>query len=133
MPGLALRAVLLLLAAYHLVIGVVSVTSLRATARLTNALYGLSVRDDPQLAYAVRMLGLYALAIGSLLALAARAPSQHRDVIAVVAVLQLMRAASRIVSRRELTRVFSVPARRNALNAALLVVEAAILFLCFPA
>lgn len=132
MPGLALRAVLVVLAAYHLLVGMVSVTSFRATARLTSALYGLNVRDDPQLAYAVRMLGLYALAVGSLLALAARAPSEHRDVIAVVAVLQLLRAASRLVSRRELTRVFSVPARRNALNAALLVAEAAILFLCFP-
>jgi len=133
MAAVALRTVLLVLALYHLVIGVVSVLSFRATTRLTSAFYGLSVRDDPQLAYAVRMLGLYALAVGSLLVFAAREPTTHRDVIAVVAGLQLLRAASRIVSGRELESAFALPPRRNAINAALLVVEAAILVLCFPA
>ena len=132
MAELALRAVLVALAAYHLAIGVISVASFRATARLTSAFYGLSVRDDPQLAYAVRMLGFYALAIGSLLALAAREPSSHRDVIGVVAGLQMLRALSRIVSGRELATAFRLPPRRNLINAALLVAEAAILVLCFP-
>ena len=132
MSELALRGVLAVLAIYHLIIGVVSVTSFRGTARLTSAFYGLTVADDPQLAYAVRMLGFYACALGALLLLAARAPAQHRDVIAVVAVLQLGRAVSRIVSRRDLALAFRLSPRRNALNAALLVVEGAILILCFP-
>jgi hypothetical protein len=67
-----------------------------------------------------------------LLLIAAGAPEAHRDVIAVVAVLQLMRAVSRIVSRRDLAFAFRLSPRRNAFNAALLVVEAAILILCFP-
>ena len=131
--SVALRTLLVLLAIYHLVIGAVSVLSFRATARLTSAFYGLSVRDDPQLAYAVRMLGFYALAVGSLLVFAAREPATHRDVIAVVAGLQLLRAVSRIVSGRELASAFRLPTRRNAINAALLVAEAVILVLCFPA
>ena len=128
-----LRALLALLAGYHLAIGVVSVASLRATARVVGALYGLSVAETPALRYAVRMLGLYALALGALLALAARAPATHRDVIAVVAGLQLARAACRLLLRRELAAAFQLPARRNAINAALLVAEAAVLVACFPA
>jgi|SRR5947208_3265413 len=135
MPGEAstiLRALLALLAGYHLAIGVVSVASLRVTARVVAALYGLSVAETPALRYAVRMLGLYALALGALLALAARAPGAHRDVIAVVAGLQLARAACRLLLRHELTAAFQLPMRRNAVHAALLVAEAAVLVACFP-
>jgi hypothetical protein len=132
MSELALRGVLGVLAIYHLFIGVVSVGPLRGTARVTRAFYGLAVPDDPRLAYAVRMLGFYACALGVLLLIASGAPEKHRDVIAVVAVLQLMRAVSRIVSRRDLALAFRLSPRRNAFNAVLLVVEAAILILCFP-
>lgn len=132
MSELALRTVLIALATYHAVVGVISVVSLRATARLTSVFYGLSVHDDPQLAYAVRMLGFYALAIGALLVVAARAPTQHRDVIAVVACLQLLRAGSRLLSRHQLSLTFRLFPRRNAFNAALLVAEAAVLLLCLP-
>jgi len=130
--SLALRAVLALLAVYHLAIGVVSVSSLTLTARVTARLYGIAVGESPQLRYAVRMLGLYALALGALLALAAWRPSEHREVIAVVCALQLARAGCRVLFRDELTAAFRVPARRNAVGAALLVAEAAVLAVCFP-
>jgi hypothetical protein len=130
---LALRAVLALLALYHLAIGTLSVASLRLTARVTSRLYGLAVVETPALRYAVRMLGLYALALGTLLAVAARSPGQHREVIVVVAALQLARALHRVLLRREVADAFSVPARRNALNAALLVAEAIVLAACLPA
>lgn len=133
MAALVLRAVLVVLAIYHLVIGAVSVLSFDVTVRLTSAFYGLRVNDDPQLAYAVRMLGLYALAIGALLVVAARDPASHRDVIAVVAGLQLLRGISRILSARQLSLAFRLSRRRNVMNAALLVIEATILILCFPA
>ena len=132
MASLLLRTVLWVLAVYHLVIGVVSVSSLEMTGRLTSALYGIRLNENPQLAYAVRMLGSYALAIGALLVIAARAPASHREIIVVVAGLQVLRGVSRLVSRHELTRAFSLPPRRNALNAALLFVEAAILILFLP-
>lgn len=130
-----LRAVLALLAAYHLAIGAASVASFGATARLTRSLYGATLGDaaaDPRLRYAVRMLGLYALALGTLLALAARDPLAHRPVIAAVAALQSARALCRVAYRRDLAAAFGVPPRRNAVNVALLVAEAAALALAFP-
>jgi hypothetical protein len=130
--SVVLRAVLLLLGGYHLGIGAVSVLSLRLTARVTAALYGVSVAESAPLRYAVRMLGLYALALGVLLVLAAREPNAHRDVIAVVAGLQMARALCRLLFRRELAAAFQLPMHRNALNAALLVGEAALLVLCYP-
>src|SRR4051812_16642359 len=103
MAELALRTILVVLAVYHVAIGAVSVFSFAFTARLTSIFYGLRVNRDPQLAYAVRMLGLYALALGTLLVVAASDPGAHRDVIAVVAGLQLLRGLARIVSARQLS------------------------------
>jgi hypothetical protein len=126
---IALHALLGVLATYHLGIGVVSLFSPAATARIARTMYGIAVSENPQLRYAMRMLGLYALALGTLLALAAVNPRANRNVILVVCGLLLARAACRIVLRRELGAAFQVPPRRNGLNAALLVVEAVVLAL----
>ena len=80
----------------------------------------------------MRMLGLYALALGSLLALATWNPTGYRAVIVVAAGLQLASAACRILLRKELTTGFNIPARRNYLNASLLVAEACVLVMAFP-
>ena len=128
-----LRLVLGVLALYHLGIGLASVLSGRLTARVAEAMYGIRVDASPQVRYAVRMLGLYALALGALLVPAALSPAAHREIIVVVCGLQLARAACRVLLRRELTAAFRVSPRRNALNAALLVAEAAVLAVCLPA
>jgi hypothetical protein len=127
-----LRVVLGLLAAYHLAMGWLAVLSPATAGRASAMLYRASVADAPELRYAVRMLGLYAVAIGSLLALATWSPSEYRAVIIVTAGLQLARAACRILLRRELAAGFDVPARRNYLSASLLVAEACVLAITVP-
>ena len=129
---LLLRLVLGVLAAYHLGIGLASLVSARLTARIMGALYGIGVDESAQMRYAVRMLGLHALALGALLVPAALSPAEHRATVVVVCGLQLARAACRLLLRRELTAAFRVSPRRNALNAALLVAEAAVLAVCLP-
>jgi hypothetical protein len=122
------RIVLGVLAVYHLSIGVVSLASHRAATSVVVKLYGVSSLDSaPQLRYATMMLGLQALAIGSLAAVAAWTPFAHRDVIAVLAALQAGRAVYRLVFRRLLREAFGIPVRRNALTAALLIAEAMVL------
>jgi hypothetical protein len=128
----ALHLVLGALALYHLGIGVASLLSFEAVSRIARPLYGLDLQASVQLRYAVRMLGLYALALGTLLAFAALQPRANRNVILVVAGLQLARALSRVVFRHELASAFHVPLRRNALNAAVLVAEAAVLLVALP-
>jgi hypothetical protein len=128
----ALRGVLGLLVAYHVSIGLLAVFSPRMTARVSGPLYALEAAENPQLRYGVRMLGLYALAIGVLLALALWKPAEYTEVIVVVCGLQLARAACRVVLRHELSAAFNVPPRRNALNASLLVAEALVLAFSIP-
>jgi hypothetical protein len=128
----ALRGVLGLLAAYHLSIGLLAVFSPRLTARVSGALYALEAADNPQLRYGVRMLGLYALAIGVLLSLALWKPAEYTEVIVVVCGLQLARAACRVLLRHELSAAFNVPPRRNALHASLLLAEACVLAFYIP-
>jgi len=128
-----LRATLALLAAYHLAIGLVSVASPAGTRRVARAFYGLALEPGPQVAYAVRMLGLYALALGTLVALAAWRPAEHRATVLVLAALQGARALSRLASARTLAADFGVPPARNRANAALLLAEAAVLAFCAPA
>lgn len=127
-----LRVVLVILAGYHLGIGIISITSLRLTARVVAPLYGLAVAESPALRVAVRMLGLYALAVGTLLSLAARDPQSHRETIIVVAGLQLARAACRLVFRDELQSAFQLRGRRNMINTSLLVAEAIVLMAFLP-
>jgi hypothetical protein len=127
--GGVLQGVLALLAAYHLAIGLASVFSFGLTGYATQALYGVSLGDDGEAAgvrfrYSVRMLGLYALALGTLLVVAARDPLGHTDIIDVVATLQLARAVCRVIYRRDLAIAFGVPPHRNWINVALLVAEA---------
>lgn len=129
---LALRGVLGLLAAYHVGIGLLAVFSPRMTARVSGALYALEAAENPQLRYGVRMLGLYALAIGALLSLAVWKPADYTEVILVVCGLQLARAACRVLLRQELAAAFNVPPRRNALNASLLLAQAFVLALSIP-
>jgi len=125
-PALA-RAVLVLLAAYHLGIGVTSLFSHRLTGRAAAALYAVSLDDVPQLRYAVKMLGLYALALGALLAVAARDPAGHAPTVAVVAALQAARAATRLANHALLRDAFGVPRHRNLAAVALLLAESGIL------
>jgi hypothetical protein len=128
-----LRALLTLLAAYHLGIGLLSALRPRTAGRVSATLYGTNVAESPQLRYGLRMLGLYAIAIGSLLVLAAASPAQHRPVILVACALQLARAACRIAFRSELTAAYGISPRRNYLNASLLVAEALVLAVALPA
>lgn len=122
------RVVLAVLAAYHLTIGALSLLSIAATGTFMSRLYGVTSLDgSPQLRYAVRMLGLQALALGALAGVAAWDPRSHRDAIGVLAFLQAGRAVSRLVFRDLLRDAFGIPATRNAISAFVLAAEAAIL------
>ena len=124
---------LVLLAAYHLGIGLVSVASQRWTASVAHGMYGLSVvGGDARFQYAMKMLGLYALALGGLLVLAAHDPTANRPVLAALLFLQAARGVSRLTFHRLLADAFGVDPRRNAAHAFLLLATAALLAWWFP-
>ena len=122
------RIVLVVLAVYHVTIGALSLFSIAGTSALVSRLYGvMSLDDSPQLRYAVRMLGLQALALGAMAGFAAWEPLSHRSTIVALACLQAGRAVCRLVFRDTLRDAFGVPVSRNTVNACVLFVEAAIL------
>lgn len=130
---IVLRGVLALLAVYHLSMGAASVFFQRGAAGLARGLYGVRMEGSgDRFEYALRMLGLYALAFGFLLVRAAMDPAGHRSVIAAAILLQSVRAASRLASAGTLRSAFGVAPARNRLGAALLVVQAGVLALLFP-
>src|SRR5687768_11701721 len=88
------------LAAYHLAIGILAVLSYRWTAVAVRALYGAVLEEGTQLRYAIRMLGLYALAFGLLLSAAAWDPAAHRHVVLAAALLLAARALGRLTLAR---------------------------------
>ncbi|MBW3654783.1 MAG: hypothetical protein KY444_01655 [Gemmatimonadetes bacterium] len=130
---MVLRAVLALLAVYHLSMGVASVFFQRGAAGLARTLYGVEMEGSgARFEYALRMLGVYALAFGFLLTRAAMDPAGHRSVIAAAILLQSLRAASRLASAGTLRAAFGVAPARNRLNAAALAVQAGLLAWFFP-
>lgn len=130
---IVLRAVLALLAVYHLSMGIVSVFFQRGAEGMVRGLYGVRMEGSGErFGYALRMLGLYALAFGFLLARAAMDPAGHRSVIAAAILLQSVRAVSRLASAGTLRGAFGVGPVRNRLGAAVLVIQAGVLAWLFP-
>lgn len=132
-PGeVVLRVLLGLLAAYHIGMGTASVFSPTYAARLAGTFYGVRLNPDPPTQYVIRMLGLLAVAIGSLLTVAMLGPAGNRATIVVVAALQASRAACRILFADRLHQSLGLSRSRNALNAALLVAQALALLGLLP-
>lgn len=126
---LVLTVLLSALAVYHLVMGAVALLAPRGAARIVGALYGASLGDSPQLRYVTSMVGALALAVGVATLAAARDPIRLRAVLVALLVLQLARLFCRLRDRRLLAAAFGVTAGRNAMAAALLGLEIAILSL----
>jgi hypothetical protein len=130
--GVGLRILLAGLAAYHLAIGALAVLSYQGTAAAVRTLYGAELDEGAQLRYAIRMLGLYALAFGFLLAAAAREPAAHRHVVLAAALLLIARGLMRLTLARPVAASFGVSARRNRAHAGGLLLLAALLIWWLP-
>jgi len=122
-----------LLAVYHLGIGVVSVSSIHWTAKVTGRLYAIRVKEDPQLSYAIKMLGLYALTLGGLYAYAASHLVSARPIVVAAIFLQMMRGAFRLIFWKHVTGAFEISPTRNATFAILILMGAALLAFCLLA
>ena len=121
------RLVLAILALYHLATGLVALVAPALARRLMRTVYAAELEASPAMDYATAMIGAQALALGLLAALAVRDPSGQRPFVAVLALLQLVRASVRIVRARTLRETMGVPASRNALAVAALLGEALVL------
>lgn len=110
---LLLVLVLWTLAAYHLVMGATALLLPSAAARAMHALYGMTVPEGDAWRYMTSMIGALALTVGVLLLVAARAPAEHRAIIAAVLLLQGSRLLCRIRDRHLLAAALGVTMPRN--------------------
>jgi hypothetical protein len=121
--------VLWLLAAYHIVMGVVALFAPQSAPMVVRSLYGAAVTTNGQLRYMTSMIGALSLAIGGLAAVAAPRPYDNRAIIAALLALQLSRVFCRVRDRRVLAQSFGVSRRANVAAIAVLSAESVVLLL----
>jgi len=122
---IALRAVLAILCAYHLGIGLATTISARATVAFGTRFYGLTVEEvTPTFLVMLKALGMYAVFTGILLALATWRPLRHRAVIGAAILLLTMRAFTRLTFHGALEDAFGLTRGHNLFNVALLLLQA---------
>jgi hypothetical protein len=126
-PTTLVSAVLWLLAAYHLTMGVTALVSPATAPRVMRALYGMTLPADDAWRYLTSMVGTLALTIGVLAAVAALAPAANRPIVAALLLLQLGRILCRIRDRRLLATALGVSGVRNSAAILVLVVECVVL------
>ena len=129
----ALRIVLAIVCAAHLILGVIGFVSIpEVLTWAAGAFYGASVTLTPQLQHVTRILGAFMLAIGILAACAFRDPWKNRAIIDGIAVLQLLRVSQRLLFAREIQEAFGVSSGRLYLQTAFFLALALVLFLLRP-
>ena len=127
MTLLLARAVLALLATYHLATGLLALMAPGRARRFVRTLYGAQLGDAAPMDYAVAMIGAQAVAIGVLAAFAAVEPTRYRAIVAALALLQLLRALVRGIRARVLRDALGVPPRRNVIMIVVLLLEVVVL------
>jgi hypothetical protein len=93
----AIRVLLWLTAAYHLVAGVAATIAQEQAVALGAFLFGMSITLTPEASLLVRYLGVFGITLGVLAACAALDPVGNRKIVLGLIVYFLVRAGDRIV------------------------------------
>ena len=121
------QLVLLVLAAYHIIVGGIALAAPSYAPLLMRSFYGARLpASEGAVRYMTSMIGALALAIGGLAAVAALRPAAHMPIVAALLVLQLARMFCRIRDRKLLATSLGVHARSNSAAIAVLGLEAAL-------
>ena len=124
----ALRALLVLIALFHVVAGFGLMFSI-AFQRFAVDLYGASLVWDVRTMYLLRIVGSFAFVLGSLAALAARDPLRNRIVVLALVEFFLLRDVHRHLYSQELYSGFGVRPLVNVLTTLFFGLQAALLAL----
>jgi hypothetical protein len=105
----ALKAVLVLVCAAHLILGIIGYFAPpEPVANVIASLYGATLTITPQLQHMIRILGAFMVAIGILAAFALQDPQKNRSIIYGIAVLLILRVSQRLVFAQEIHEHFQV-------------------------
>ena len=107
------RALLALIAVYHLTIGVIAFFPQETVSAAAALILGLSLPDEPALFQVIKSFGVYAGVFGVMMGLAAYDPVKNRAMISAGVVLMALRVMQRLTNLEELERSFDVATVRN--------------------
>lgn len=118
---MALQIVLLLICAYHLVLGVAAFLSEDTAVWLAELLFGIRIQPTPQLSYIVKLLGVYVVSFGLMAGVAALAPERYPILLNLVIMLYVFRVLNKIIFSDLFIAAFAAPPIRTWIDVALLV------------
>ncbi len=109
---LAGKALLWFMAIYHVLVGVLLIVSGELSIRFASLVLAYAIEPSPALGVAGEVLGCYMIAFGLMLAVVARNPERHRDLLLVAAAFVAVRVVQRVVFADKVIEVFAVPEAR---------------------
>jgi DMSO/TMAO reductase YedYZ heme-binding membrane subunit len=119
---LFLRGVLWLICIYHVLAGLVVNISSDAVSWVARNLAGMTLTPDPQFYYLAKPFGVYAMAFGVAMGVAAWNPVKNRAIITIGVILFALRIIQRLTSTAEIQQLFGVSAGRNWMTIAIVAV-----------
>ncbi|HEV8584740.1 MAG TPA: hypothetical protein VGT02_07195 [Methylomirabilota bacterium] len=128
-----LRAILVLVAVSHVVLGLLACLAGGGTVTsLIADIYGVKITLTPQLQHLIRIVGAFMIAIGIMAAFAIRDPIKNRAIVDGIGILQIIRAAQRVVFVSQIQEAFAMPPGRLYLQSAFFFALGLVLILLRP-
>ncbi len=130
----ALKVVLGLVCASHLVLGILAMASPPEpiSEAIIKSTYGATVTLTPQLQHVLRILGAFMVAVGVMGGFAMLNPQRNQAIIYSIALLLLLRVAQRIIFADEIESAFGIPTSRVIVQSVFFFALAAVLFFLCP-
>lgn len=107
------RCVLWLICLYHVVVGTACFLPVENVQAAAGTILGLTLPDEPALYQVIKSFGVYALAFGVMMGVAAWNPVKNRALISIGVVLFTLRVAQRAFNLEEMQAGLGVDASRN--------------------
>jgi hypothetical protein len=93
---MVLKLVLYSIALYHLGMGLGALLSERVAEQLAWSVFGIRLKLAPQASYLVKLLGVYVIAFGLVVCVAAQAPERNPALLQIIVLLYALRIANKV-------------------------------------
>lgn len=103
-----LSVILYVIAAYHIVIGIIPFLPSDTAIGLINSIFHMQFAVNDQIIYLGHLFGIYAIMFGLFTGVAAKNPSKHVNIINIAIVLYVLRILNRIFFASMLANAFHV-------------------------
>ena len=105
---------------YHVFMGVGAFLSKDMVVWLADVFFGIKLQVTPQISYLAKLLGIYVVAFGLMVAVAALDPARHPSLLKIVIILYGLRVLNKLVFADLYTAAFAAPRYRAWVDIAML-------------